>query len=75
MMDPGDANFSLPSSNFILLPSQDETQEESLEEDEMRRILTTLPALQVMYEPRHQKTCLQGLGPGKTQTGLLSYRS
>ena len=23
---------------------------------------------------RHQKTCLRGLRPGKTQTGLLSYR-
>ena len=27
------------------------------------------------YEPRHEKTCLQGLRPGKTQTGLLSYKS
>ena len=26
-------------------------------------------------EPRHEKTCLRGLRPGKTQTGLLSYRS
>ena len=26
------------------------------------------------YEPRHEKTCLRGLPPGKTQTGLLSYR-
>ena len=26
------------------------------------------------YEPRHEKTCLRGLRPGKTQTGLLSYR-
>ena len=25
-------------------------------------------------EPRHEKTCLWGLRPGKTQTGLLSYR-
>ena len=25
-------------------------------------------------KPRHKKTCLQGLRPGKTQTGLLSYR-
>ena len=24
--------------------------------------------------PCHQKTCLRGLRPGKTQTGLLSYR-
>ena len=23
-------------------------------------------------EPRHEKTCLRGLRPGKTQTGLLS---
>ena len=23
-------------------------------------------------EPRHERTCLQGLQPGKTQTGLLS---
>ena len=29
---------------------------------------------QVTYEPRHEKTSLQGLRPGKTQTGLLSYR-
>ena len=26
-------------------------------------------------EPRHEKTCLRGLRPGKTQTDLLSYRS
>ena len=25
-------------------------------------------------EPPHEKTCLWGLQPGKTQTGLLSYR-
>ena len=25
-------------------------------------------------EPRHEKTCPQGFGPGKTQIGLLSYR-
>ena len=24
---------------------------------------------------RHKKTCLRGLRPGKTQTGLLSYRT
>ena len=27
-----------------------------------------------LNEPRHKKTCLWGLQPGKTQTGLLSYR-
>ena len=27
-----------------------------------------------IYEPRHEKTCLRGLRPGKTQTSLLSYR-
>ena len=27
-----------------------------------------------IYEPRHEKTCLWGFRPGKTQTGLLSYR-
>ena len=26
------------------------------------------------YEPHHEKTCLWGFRPGKTQTGLLSYR-
>ena len=26
------------------------------------------------YELRHEKTCLGGFWPGKTQTGLLSYR-
>ena len=25
-------------------------------------------------KPRHEKTCLWGLRPGKTQTGLLSYK-
>ena len=25
------------------------------------------------FEPRHEKTCLQGLRPGTIQTGLLSY--
>ena len=28
----------------------------------------------LVSEPRQEKTCLQGLPPGKTQTGLLSYR-
>ena len=28
-----------------------------------------------IFEPRHKKTCLRGLRPGKTRTGLLSYRS
>ena len=28
-----------------------------------------------VYEPRHEKTCLRGLRPGLTQTGLLSFRS
>ena len=27
------------------------------------------------FEPRHEKTCLRGLRPGKTQTGLRSQRS
>ena len=26
----------------------------------------------IIIEPRHEKTCLRGFGPGKTQTGLLS---
>ena len=26
-------------------------------------------------EPRHEKTCLGFFRPGKTQTGLLSYRN
>ena len=29
----------------------------------------------VLYEPRLEKTCLQGLRPGETQTGLLGFRS
>ena len=28
----------------------------------------------ILFEPRHEKTCLRGLRPGKTQTGLLNYR-
>ena len=27
-----------------------------------------------LFEPRHKKTCLWGLQPGKTQTDLLNYR-
>ena len=27
------------------------------------------------YEPRHEKACFWGFRPGKTQTGLLSYKS
>ena len=27
-----------------------------------------------LYDPHHKKTCLRGLRPRKTQTGLLSYR-
>ena len=27
-----------------------------------------------LIEPRHENTCLRGVRPGKTQTGLLSYR-
>ena len=26
------------------------------------------------YEPRHEKTCLRGFRPGRTQTDLLRYR-
>ena len=26
-----------------------------------------------LFEPRHEKTCLRGLRPGKTQNSLLSY--
>ena len=29
----------------------------------------------IEYEPHHEKTCLRGLQPGKTQTGLLCFRS
>ena len=28
----------------------------------------------LIYEHRHEKSCPQDLRPGKTQTGLLSYR-
>ena len=28
----------------------------------------------ILYEPRHKKTCLWGLRPGLTQTGLPSHR-
>ena len=27
----------------------------------------------IIIEPRHEKACLRGFRPGKTQTGLLSY--
>ena len=28
----------------------------------------------IITEPHHEKTCLRGLRPGNTQTGLLRYR-
>ena len=28
-----------------------------------------------LLEPRHEKTCIRGFRPGKTQTGLRSHRS
>ena len=28
----------------------------------------------LIFEPRHEKTSFRGFRPGKTQTGLLSYR-
>ena len=34
---------------------------------------TALPCSTGLIEPRHEKTCLWGFRPGKTQTGLLSY--
>ena len=27
-----------------------------------------------LFEPRHEKTCLRGLRPGPTQTGLYNHR-
>ena len=33
------------------------------------------PGNQLLFEPSHEKTCLRGLRPGKTQTGLPSHRS
>ena len=33
------------------------------------------PWKNVSYEPRHEKTCLRDLRPGKTQTGMRSHRS
>ena len=35
---------------------------------------TELQKIIISNEPRHKKTCLWGLRPGKTQTGLLTYR-
>ena len=29
----------------------------------------------LLFEPCYEKTCLRGLRPGKTQTGLHSHRS
>ena len=32
-------------------------------------------SVELTCEPRHEKTCLRGFRPGKTQTGMLSFRS
>ena len=37
-------------------------------------ISSTYQLSDLQYEPRHKKTCLRGFRPGKTQTGMLSYR-
>ena len=37
-------------------------------------LIIKIPTISVSFEPRHEKTCLRGLQPGKTQTGLLSYK-
>ena len=29
----------------------------------------------IIIEPRHEKTCIRGFRPGKTQTGLQSHKS
>ena len=36
-------------------------------------IIVKLELCGVSYDPRHEKTCLQGWRPGKTQTDLLSW--
>ena len=41
----------------------------------MLHVIWTAPQRTMVFEPRHEKTCLQGLRPGKTQTGLRSHRS
>ena len=38
------------------------------------RISRTINGRKLIFEPRHEKTCLRDFRPGKTQTGLLSYR-
>ena len=37
-------------------------------------LLVVVTTVRVINEPRHEKTCLRGLRPGKTQTVLLSCR-
>ena len=36
-------------------------------------IIVIIGTSSVSNEPRHEKTCLRGLQPGMTQTGLLSW--
>ena len=38
----------------------------------INNVVLSVP-IQYTYEPRHEKICLRGLRPGKTQTGLLSW--
>ena len=33
-----------------------------------------LKGANTVFEPHHEKTCLQGFRPSETKTGLLSYR-
>ena len=34
----------------------------------------SMMCIYMLYEPHHEKICLRGFRPGKTQTDLLSYR-
>ena len=47
----------------------------SLEHWLLHWLLSHLDSSLNIYEPLHEKTCLQGFRPGKIQTGLCSYRS
>ena len=44
---------------------------------EFDKIVISVPQIRLptVFEPRHEKACLLGFRPGKTQTGLPSYRS
>ena len=71
MVEPHSSNFRVITTNFLgvwIFRKFTVYQNSSV-------CSGCLKACSFPFEPRHEKTCLWDLWPGKTQTGLRSHRS